>query len=105
MRAMPVSDTLTPQFWRTALWVLLALLPLWLGGMFGRDFWTPDEPREADVAWNMSQQADPAIPLMAGEPFLEKPPLLYWAAAPGIALPSGSWIVSSIAMARPTESG
>ena len=83
---MPVSATLTPQFWRTALWVLLALLPLWLGGMFGRDFWTPDEPREADIAWNMSQQADPAIPLMAGEPFLEKPPLLYWAAAPGIAL-------------------
>lgn len=83
---MPVSASLTPQFWRAAALVLLALLPLWLGGMFGRGFWTPDEPREADIAWNMSQQADPTIPLMAGEPFLEKPPLLYWAAAPGIAL-------------------
>jgi 4-amino-4-deoxy-L-arabinose transferase len=76
------------------MWVLLALLPLWLGGMFGRGFWTPDEPREADIAWNMSQQADPAIPLMAGEPFLEKPPLLYWAAAPGIALLGPApWVV------------
>ena len=35
----------------------------------------------------MSQQGDPAVPLLAGEPFLETPPLLYWAAAPGIALP------------------
>lgn len=83
---MSVATSLTPQFWRTVLWVLLALLPLWLGGMFGRGLWTPDEPREADIAWNMSQQADAAIPLMAGEAFLEKPPLLYWVAAPGIAL-------------------
>ena len=68
---MPLSASLTPQFWRTATWLLLALLPLWLGGMFG----------------NISQLADPAVPLLAGEPFLETPPLLYWAAAPGIALP------------------
>jgi 4-amino-4-deoxy-L-arabinose transferase-like glycosyltransferase len=49
--------------------------------MFGRGFWTPDEPREADIAWRMSWQSDKAVPLLAGEPFCEKPPLTYWAAA------------------------
>jgi 4-amino-4-deoxy-L-arabinose transferase-like glycosyltransferase len=49
--------------------------------MFGRGFWTPDEPREADIAWRMSWQADKAVPLLAGEAFCEKPPLTYWVAA------------------------
>jgi len=30
--------------------IVLALAPLWLSGMFGRGVWTPDEPREADIA-------------------------------------------------------
>jgi 4-amino-4-deoxy-L-arabinose transferase len=49
--------------------------------MLGRGFWTPDEPREADIAWRMSWQADKAVPLLAGEAFCEKPPLTYWLAA------------------------
>ena len=49
--------------------------------MFGRGFWTPDEPREADIAWRMSWQSDKTVPLLAGEPFCEKPPLTYWVAA------------------------
>ncbi len=49
--------------------------------MFGRGFWTPDEPREADIAWRMSWQTDKAVPLLAGEAFCEKPPLTYWIAA------------------------
>ncbi len=66
--------------------VLLALAPLWLVGIFGRDLWTPDEPREADIAWRMSLQSDRALPQLAGEPFLEKPPLSYWMSAAGVAL-------------------
>ncbi|MBV9695783.1 MAG: phospholipid carrier-dependent glycosyltransferase [Gammaproteobacteria bacterium] len=65
---------------------LLGLLPLWVAGMFGRGLWTPDEPREADIAWRMSQQAELAIPRLAGQPFLEKPPLSYWMSAAGIRL-------------------
>ncbi len=57
------------------------LLAIWCVGMFGRDFWTPDEPREADIAWRMSWQPDKAVPLLAGEAFCEKPPLTYWVAA------------------------
>jgi 4-amino-4-deoxy-L-arabinose transferase len=63
-----------------------ALLAIWCVGIFGRGYWTPDEPREADIAWRMSWQADKAVPLLAGEPFCEKPPLTYWLAAIPISL-------------------
>jgi 4-amino-4-deoxy-L-arabinose transferase-like glycosyltransferase len=68
-------------------WLGVALLLAWCVGMFGRGYWTPDEPREADIAWRMSWQADKAVPLLAGEPFCEKPPLTYWLAA----VPVGLW--------------
>ena len=48
--------------------IVLALAPLWLCGMFGRGLWTPDEPREADIAWRMSQQTDRTLPQLAGTP-------------------------------------
>jgi 4-amino-4-deoxy-L-arabinose transferase-like glycosyltransferase len=67
-------------------WLGGALLMAWCIGMFGRGYWTPDEPREADIAWRMSWQADKAVPLLAGEPFCEKPPLTYWLAAVPIGL-------------------
>jgi 4-amino-4-deoxy-L-arabinose transferase-like glycosyltransferase len=61
--------------------VVVALLPIWLVGLFGRGYWTPDEPREADIAWQMLAQPDKSVPQMAGQPFAEKPPLTYWLAA------------------------
>ena len=74
-------------------WLGLALLLAWCVGMFGRDYWTPDEPREADIAWRMSWQADKAVPLLAGEAFCEKPPLTYWlAAVPLDLLGEKAWI-------------
>jgi 4-amino-4-deoxy-L-arabinose transferase-like glycosyltransferase len=66
------------------MWLCLALLGVWCVGILGRGYWTPDEPREADIAWRMSWQPDKAVPLLAGEPFCEKPPLAYWAAAASI---------------------
>jgi 4-amino-4-deoxy-L-arabinose transferase-like glycosyltransferase len=53
-------------------------------GIAGRGYWTPDEPREADIAWRMSWQTDKAVPLLAGEAFCEKPPLTYWVAGAAI---------------------
>jgi 4-amino-4-deoxy-L-arabinose transferase-like glycosyltransferase len=58
-----------------------ALLLAWCVGMFARGYWTPDEPREADLSWRMSWQADKSVPLLAGEAYCEKPPLTYWLAA------------------------
>ena len=59
----------------------VALLLSWSVGLFARAFWTPDEPREADLAWRMTWQTQRAVPLLAGDAFCEKPPLTYWAAA------------------------
>ena len=66
--------------------IALALAPLWLAGIFGRGLWTPDEPREADIAWRMSLQSEHAVPQLAGAPFLEKPPLSYWMSAGALGL-------------------
>jgi 4-amino-4-deoxy-L-arabinose transferase-like glycosyltransferase len=64
----------------------MALAPLWLVGILGRGLWTPDEPREADIAWRMSLQSDRTLPQLAGVPFLEKPPLTYWMSAASLAV-------------------
>jgi 4-amino-4-deoxy-L-arabinose transferase-like glycosyltransferase len=59
---------------------------IWCVSILGRGYWTPDEPREADIAWRMSWQTEKAVPLLAGEAFCEKPPLMYWLAAVPIRL-------------------
>ena len=64
------------RFWPLTL--LLCLLPLWCVGLFSRGLWTPDEPREAAIAGAMADGAGWAVPVLAGEPFCEKPPLTYW---------------------------
>jgi len=69
-----------------AILIALALAPLWLTGILGRGLWTPDEPREADIAWRMSLQSDRTLPQLAGTPFLEKPPLTYWVSAGALSL-------------------
>lgn len=65
--------------------MLVALLAAWSAGLFARGYWTPDEPREADIAWRMSAQPDRAVPTLAGAPIVEKPPLAYWVAGASIA--------------------
>jgi 4-amino-4-deoxy-L-arabinose transferase-like glycosyltransferase len=62
-------------------WLAGSLLLIWFVGMFCRGYWTPDEPREADIAWRMSWQDGKAVPQLAGEAFCEKPPMTYWLAA------------------------
>src|ERR1700752_4648534 len=71
---------------RWAVRVLVALMPIWLIGTLDRGLWTPGDPREADIAWRMSQQSDRTLPQLAGTPFLEKPPLSYWLSADGLRL-------------------
>ena len=61
--------------------------------MFARGYWTPDEPREADIAWRMSWQVGKAVPVLAGEAFCEKPPLTYWIAGAAIhAWGAAAWV-------------
>ena len=65
---------------------VLLLLPVWLFAMTDRGIWLPDEPREFNLALNMLDQGDHSIPNLAGTPFLEKPPLLYWIGAAAMAV-------------------
>jgi 4-amino-4-deoxy-L-arabinose transferase-like glycosyltransferase len=59
-----------------AILLIAALIVLFMG-TFDRDLWTPDEPREAAICLEMSRTGDYMIPHLAGQPFIEKPPLYY----------------------------
>jgi len=63
--------------------LLLGLLCLaWLGtGLVGHDPWKPDEAYSFGLIYSMLQSGDWLIPTLAGEPFMDKPPLYYWTAA------------------------
>ncbi|MGA7750624.1 MAG: glycosyltransferase family 39 protein [Gallionella sp.] len=62
---------------------LLGLLCLiWLGtGLVGHDPWKPDEISGFGLIYSMLQNGDWLAPTLAGEPFMDKPPLFYWTAA------------------------
>ncbi len=61
---------------------VLSLLAMWIM------FWNlnyplvePDESRYAQIALEMVNSGDYLVPRLQGEPYLDKPPLLYWATA------------------------
>lgn len=56
--------------------ILIAILLLF--GQFDHDLWSPDEPREAGIAWEMLRSHDFIVPTLSGDYFIEKPPLFYW---------------------------
>ncbi|HDL65221.1 MAG TPA: hypothetical protein ENH12_07520, partial [Proteobacteria bacterium] len=62
-------------------WVILLCLLTLVFGVGGHEPWTPDEPREAGIAMTMSRGGDWLIPELGGKPFVEKPPLYYWASS------------------------
>jgi 4-amino-4-deoxy-L-arabinose transferase-like glycosyltransferase len=59
----------------------LAILIQFSGGILDHSLWTPDEPRVAEIAREMSVSGDYLIPHLSGKPFLEQPPLYYALAA------------------------
>jgi len=67
---------------RYALLCLIALsLLLSLANLGGCALWPPDEPRFAEVAREMMQSGDYLVPRVNGQPYTEKPPLLFWMTA------------------------
>lgn len=63
-----------------ALTVLLCIA--WMfPGLIGRDPWKPDEAYSFGLVFHMLQTGDWVVPTLAGEPFMEKPPLFYITAA------------------------
>jgi 4-amino-4-deoxy-L-arabinose transferase-like glycosyltransferase len=69
----------TAKYLRSIL--VLAIVMICFTGIFNRDLWTPDEPRVAAISLEMSRSGNLIIPQLAGEPFIEKPPLYFVAAA------------------------
>ena len=57
---------------------LILLFLLWIiPGTVGREPWKADEPYSFNVVYNMIRTGDWVVPSLAGEAFLEKPPLLF----------------------------
>jgi 4-amino-4-deoxy-L-arabinose transferase-like glycosyltransferase len=58
------------------------LCAVWLlVGLIGHDPWKPDEAYSFGLVYHILQSGDWLVPTLAGDPFLEKPPLFYWTAA------------------------
>jgi 4-amino-4-deoxy-L-arabinose transferase-like glycosyltransferase len=61
---------------------LALLVAVWLAaGLFGRDPWKPDEAYSFGLVHHILQTGDWVVPTLAGEPFMEKPPLFFVSAA------------------------
>jgi 4-amino-4-deoxy-L-arabinose transferase-like glycosyltransferase len=61
--------------------VALAAAAVSFAGIGSHSLWTPDEPRDAAIGKAMWASGDLVTPRLAGRPFLEKPPLAWWAQA------------------------
>ncbi|MFO1205362.1 MAG: glycosyltransferase family 39 protein [Burkholderiales bacterium] len=60
----------------------VVLCTVWtLAGLVGHDPWKPDEAYSFGLVYHMLRSGDWVVPMLAGEPFLEKPPLFYLTAA------------------------
>ena len=64
-----------PRFYLVVLVVLYAI-----PGLVGHDPWKQDETYVFGIIYSMLQSGDWIVPMLAGEPFMEKPPLFYWVA-------------------------
>ncbi|MCE9583710.1 MAG: glycosyltransferase family 39 protein, partial [Planctomycetes bacterium] len=61
-----------------------AFLFFWMLG--GRPLFAPDEGRYALIGREMLDSGDWVVPTLTGIPYLDKPPLLYWLEASGLAV-------------------
>lgn len=75
------------------LWAtIIATIAVWLfPGLFGREPWKPDEAYTFGLVWHYLQHGDWLVPTLAGEPFMEKPPIFFWVATLFAQL-FGSWL-------------
>lgn len=89
-----------------ALFALLILISIYLfPGLIGHDPWKQDETYIFGIIHHMLESGDWIVPMMAGEPFMEKPPLYYWLAtvlantlSPWLALHDGARLATGVFM-------
>lgn len=64
------------------LWPYTLLVLIFVfAGLAGHDPWKADEAYVFGVVQHMLESSDWVVPTLAGEPFMEKPPLFYWVAS------------------------
>jgi len=63
------------------LWIWMLAAAWILPGLVGHDPWKPDEAYTFGLVYSMLQNGDWVVPMLAHEPFVEKPPLFYLSAA------------------------
>src|SRR3954467_5136543 len=72
---------------RTSFLLVLAVaFLLGLAPVVSHSLWTPDEPTGAGIGRAMAESGDWIVPRLNGKPFLEKPPLYWWALAGSLRL-------------------
>jgi len=64
-------------------WLIFPLLLLYLLDLGSAGYLAPDEPRYASIGREMARTHDFVTPVLDGQPWFEKPPLLYWMIALG----------------------
>ena len=81
------------------------LLGYFIAGVFGRFPWKADEPHAFGVIWDILEENRWLVPQLADQPFVEKPPLVYWLGAlcarafPSLAAHESSRVAVPILMA------
>jgi hypothetical protein len=75
--AGPSSAERSPLSLRSVAW-LLVLPAVLLYPCVGFRLFEPDESRYAQIPAEMLSRGDLVVPTLQGEPYLDKPPLLYW---------------------------
>lgn len=75
---MPDSKIHFPGGGQFPRWLAILLCVVWVfPGLIGHQPWKPDEAYSLGLVFHMVQSGDWIIPTLAGEPFLEKPPLYF----------------------------
>src|SRR3977135_2140321 len=59
----------------------LLLLGYFVAGIFGRFPWKADEPHSFGMIWEILEENQWLVMQIADQPFVEKPPLVYWLGA------------------------
>lgn len=92
---MPFSPFSRPSFGQPPAinlgWVILLCAAWTLLSLIGHDPWKPDEAYSFGLVYSILKGHDWVVPMLAGEPFVEKPPLFYLTAAGFAHLLSG-WL-------------
>ena len=78
----PTASGQAPAQQPIALTWIWALAAAWIvPGLVGHDPWKPDEAYTFGLVYSLLQGGDWVVPMLAHEPFMEKPPLFYLSAA------------------------